>query len=378
VEASAPTPAVPPATTPSGVPTLVTVVVPTFNEVENIPILIERIATAFGQRDFEIIVVDDDSPDRTWAVVEELAHQRPWLRVIRRLHDRGLSSAVVAGFCAARGDALAVIDADLQHDEAILPALADALAEREIAIGSRYIAGGGTGTWSRKRRFLSRSATRLAQFLLGVEVRDPMSGFFMLRRDLFDRISERLNPRGFKILLEILHHAKVDAVAEVPYTFRNRLHGESKLDAGVGLAFLVALYDLKFGRILPRSFILYAAVGLSGVAVNLGVLSCLTRVFGAEERVSVLIAIVVSMITNFLLNNAITFRQVATWKPRKFFRQLIGFVGVSSIGLVINYAVTAFVRDRTGIAIEFASLVGIAVATLWNYLISSHYVWHEE
>ena len=218
-------------------------VLPTYNEAENISRCIEAVCGVLAGREFEIIVADDDSPDRTWEAAEALGNPR--VRVLRRTSNRGLSPAVVEGFGFARGELLGVMDADLQHDEAILPAMIDALDTNEFVIGSRAAAGGSYGDWSRRRRFASWAAAALARAVLGVKVSDPMSGYFVLRRSVFDHVKDRLSPRGFKIMLEILCLARPEPVAEIGYTFRTRQAGASKVSAKVAGQYVRDLWHLR-------------------------------------------------------------------------------------------------------------------------------------
>lgn len=225
-------------------------ILPTYNEAENLEALCHALARVVRPGD-EVIVVDDDSPDRTWEKAEALRAAHPWLRVLRRVGRRGLSSAVMEGFMAARGSVLAVMDADLQHDPQVLRRLVDAVSPATpVAVASRYRDGGSTGSWAAERKFLSRAGTRLAQALLPVAVSDPMSGFFAVDAALFRSVSGRMHPRGFKILLELLSALPRDtAVAEVPLQFHARLHGKSKMSAKVLVAFGWQLLTLAFRRL---------------------------------------------------------------------------------------------------------------------------------
>jgi dolichol-phosphate mannosyltransferase len=242
---------------------MLSLVLPTYNEAENLPTVLREISGILSEFPFEIIVVDDDSPDGTWKKAEEISRQNKHVRVLRRVGRRGLSSAVVEGFSMAKGEALAVADADGQHDYAILPTLYEAvLSGAGIAVGSRYVPGGGTGDWSSERRFLSRLATRLTSLFTGVRVQDPMSGFFAIRRTLFRAIAPNLHPKGFKILLDLLARLpKGTTVREIPYTFKPRTAGTSKLSLAVQFAFLWTLagavwFRLCRGRKLTVVFIL--------------------------------------------------------------------------------------------------------------------------
>lgn len=224
----------------------ISVIVPTFNEAENISILIERLGTALEGHAYEVIVVDDNSPDRTWQVVEEIARHDHRVTVIRRMSERGLSSAVLAGMAAARGAALVAMDADLQHDERRIPELAAAVTSggADVCLGSREAEGGGYGDFRRRRRLASWAGATLARLVLRVPVSDPMSGFFAVGRDRYELIESQVNPRGFKILLEFLARGPKPAVAEVGYVFGERLNGTTKLTGAVVLEYLRALLSL--------------------------------------------------------------------------------------------------------------------------------------
>ena len=225
---------------------LFSLVIPTYDERENILTLLSAAHSALGQRPHEIIVVDDDSPDLTWKVVEEFSATHSWARSIRRRGERGLSSAVIVGFESARGDVLGVMDADLSHDETILPALLDRIeGGADMAIGSRRIKGGGATHWPWYRRLTSSVATRLAQHLLRLEISDPMSGYFVLRRSVYEAARKSLKPTGYKILLELYCRARPRTVAEVPFVFRDRRQGHSKLSGSVIRQFLSMVRALR-------------------------------------------------------------------------------------------------------------------------------------
>jgi len=229
---------------------MLSLVLPTYNEAGNIRQVVKQIQGILQDVPHEIIVVDDDSPDGTWRIVEEMSASDPSVRVLRRVGRRGLSSAAIEGFRTAKGDVLAVADADGQHDYALLPRLYERVRMHGgIAVGSRYVEGGSVGAWDERRRLLSRIATWLALRLCRVKVRDPMSGFFAVSRATFDRVAPGLRPRGFKILFDILIAVpKETPAAEVPYVFRTRGVGESKLSLRVELAFLFSLFEATLRR----------------------------------------------------------------------------------------------------------------------------------
>ena len=226
-------------------PVELSVIAPTYNEAANLEALIAEVGDALRGIEYEILICDDDSPDGTWARAEEIGRRDPRVRVLRRTKDRGLARAVVDGFTHARGKAVACIDADLQHDPAILPKMLQALRDgAQMVVGSRYVAGGGTANWNWRRRFTSWVASRMADFSLGIPLHDPMSGYFLLRREDFLPLRGRLNPDGFKILLEIAAHLPPARVCEVPYTFRCRRAGKSKLSSRVVFAYIFQLFRL--------------------------------------------------------------------------------------------------------------------------------------
>jgi dolichol-phosphate mannosyltransferase len=230
------------------------VIAPTYNETQCIGALISTLEQSLAGIDYEIIISDDDSPDLTWAHAEQLAKLTRRLRVLRRMSNRGLGPAVVEAFAIARGQAVACIDADLQHDPNILPEMLKALERgSELVVGSRYVAGGGTANWSWARRFTSSTATTITKCLLGIKIRDPMSGYFMLRRTDFMRVRPLLKISGFKILLEIAAQMQPGRITEVPYTFRPRAAGDSKLSSKVMFAFLLQLLRLVSARRFTRT-----------------------------------------------------------------------------------------------------------------------------
>ena len=221
------------------------VISPTFNESENVGLLIAELEKFLDGLDYEILISDDDSPDLTWARVQEIGRRNPRVRALRRTSNRGLGASVVDGFTSATGEVVACIDADLQHDPALLPRMYKELIEgSNLVVATRYMPGGGTADWGAIRRLGSWGCTKLAQWVLGIRLRDPMSGYFMMRRDDFLRVRNRLNVRGFKILLEIVAHMRPSRLVEVPYTFGPRAHGESKLTKRIVFAYLAQLWRL--------------------------------------------------------------------------------------------------------------------------------------
>lgn len=357
-------------------------ILPTFNEAGNIPELIGSIRAVLSGIPYEIIIVDDDSPDGTWRVALDLSEGCNDLHVIRRVGRRGLSSAVIEGFLAAKGDVFGVMDADGQHDSALLPKLYEAVAATGgIGIGSRYVEGGSVGQWDERRRFMSRMATKLALVLCKVKVKDPMSGFFAIDRRTFETILPDLNPKGFKILLDFLVHVPKDTpVQEIPFTFGKRLHGESKLSRRVQIEFLEYLYDSAFGKYVSLTFVKYCIVGSVGIAVNVAaflLFSSLVARVGLLQFLRFSLAevgaIETAIISNFLLNNAWTFSHVRL-RGRQAFVGFLKFNGACLFGALANYAVSS-VLFSMGIAELTSVIVGAFTGVLWNYTMNRMFTW---
>jgi dolichol-phosphate mannosyltransferase len=266
---------------------MLSLVIPTYNEVESLPVLLPVVQEALKGIPHEVIIVDDDSPDGTWHKAEELRAFYPTLRVIRRRGERGLSSAVVAGFRAARGEILAVMDADGQHDASLLKKLVETVQiRRGVAVASRYIPGGSTGQWNRRRTFLSRASTRITMLLCRLSVHDPMSGYFAIDRSLFERIAPQLHPRGFKILFDILMRLpRGTPVTEVPYTFAPRTVGQSKLSLSVQWDFIFSLFTLFFERWARAAWIGFLILCIAlGIVLSVRVWNLRTLVLDAQVR----------------------------------------------------------------------------------------------
>lgn len=361
---------------------MLSLVLPTYNEAKNLPELLPKLETVLRDIPHEIIIVDDDSPDETWRIAQELGHDRDDVHVIRRVGRRGLSSAVIEGFLSAKGEVLAVMDADGQHDMDILPKLyASVTGGAGIAIGSRYITGGSVGEWDERRHFMSKVATAMALKVCRVKVSDPMSGFFAVRRNLFQGIAKYLNPKGFKILLDLLVCVPRDTtVEEIPFTFSTRMHGESKLSRRVQIEFIEYLYDVTVGRYIPLTFLKYCIVGGMGVVVHVAtysLLDTLLREYGAIPivgfKLAVLGAIETAIIFNFYLNNVWTF---ATSRMRGF-GALIGFVKYNvacAFGAVANFAVSSYLYSL-GWHDLLAVIIGAFTGVVWNYTMSRFVAW---
>jgi len=354
----------------------ISIVVPTFSEVENITELYERLRGVLGSESWELIFVDDDSPDGTADMARRLANQDHRVRCIQRIGRRGLSTAVVEGALSSSAPYVAVMDADLQHDETILPAMLAELRSRDldIVVGSRYMAGGGTGDWSSRRETISRLASRLAKGLVPENLHDPMSGFFAVRAEAFRGAARKLSGYGYKILLDLFVSASRPLrFAEVPYTFKARLHGESKLDSLVAWEYLMLLVDKRIGHIIAPRLLFFLMVGGTGVAIHYLVLSSLYLGIGITFTVAQLTATLLSMTSNFFLNNLFTYRDQRL-RGGRLVRGLVTFYAVCGLGALANIGVAAYAFSQE---IEWAlsAAAGIIVGTLWNYLATAKYTW---
>ena len=350
-------------------------IVPTYCESQNIAILVERVHQSLSSYSYELVVVDDNSPDGTSEIANSLSQQYP-VRVITRRNERGLASAVVEGFKQARGDILGVIDADLQHPPEVIPELLETvMSGADVVIASRYVEGGGSEGWSASRKIISKGSKLLAQVLLSSArgIKDPLSGFFLLRREVIDGVE--LSPTGYKILLEVLVKGKAREIAEVPYIFRVRERGTSNLTSGEGIRYLKHLTRLTGLQAGAMRFLKFGLVGLSGVLVNEGLLWLLTENLGLYYLLSAAIAVETAIITNFILNDIWTFRDRRTPGNRSLLGRGLKFNLVSLGGLGINIAILWTVTEVVGISYLISNLIGIAGATLWNYTINTLWTW---
>ncbi len=357
---------------------IVTVVVPTFNERDNVTTLYRRLEAAFKDVPWEVVFVDDNSPDGTWQVVRGLSQADSRVRCIRRIGRRGLSGACIEGILAASAPYAAVIDADLQHDETQLPKMLSLLESgaAELVVGSRYVEGGSAASFNKQRAGASAFATEIARRLLKVEVADPMSGFFMIRRDRFEQIAPKLSTQGFKILLDIIASAEGGLrTVEIPYTFGSRLHGESKLDSMVALDFLGLVLAKLTNDAVSLRFLLFAMVGGTGLFVHLGTLFLCLQVFDLPFAESQAIGALVAMTSNFILNNFLTYRDQRL-KGFAILRGLLAFYLVCSVGLLANVGVAFSVYDQEPIW-WLAGAAGALMGVVWNYAISGLFVWRK-
>jgi dolichol-phosphate mannosyltransferase len=361
-------------------PVEIAIVVPTFNERDNVLKLKELLSETLKGRVWELVFVDDDSKDGTYDVLAAEARLDPRMRVIRRIGRRGLATAVVEGILSTTAPIVAVMDADLQHDERVLPDMIAKLdsSGADLVVGSRYTEGGGLGDWNARRRFISKFATDISRLVVKADLTDPMSGFFLIRREAFERAVRRLSGQGYKILLDIVASARPPLkVAETPYTFRNRQHGESKLDSAVTWEYLMLVADKLFGHIIPVRFVMFMAVGGAGVVVHMAILTALYQMSQVAFLPAQTVATVAAMTFNFFVNNTLTYRD----KRRKglvgLTVGLLSFYAVCSIGAVANVGIAAYLHDGASYSWWLSAVAGILVGAVWNYAASSIFTWRK-
>lgn len=357
------------------------VIVPTFNESANVAELHRRVGTALAGRDWEMIFVDDDSPDGTADVVRALAQQDARVRCIQRIGRRGLASACIEGMLASSAPLVAVIDGDLQHDERVLPRMLDLLqvdAGVDVVVGSRYVEGGGTGNWDAQRAGMSRWATRLSHAVVKADLKDPMSGFFMIRQTaVLASVRAGMSAVGFKILLDLLAAApRPLVVRELPYEFRGRFAGESKLDTSVMWDYGIMLLDHWFGRLVPVRFIAFTLVGGFGLLVHLAVLSLLYGLGRVEFVTAQAAATLVAMSSNFVMNNLLTYRdrRLTGWG---WVRGWVSFSLACSVGALANVGVAGWLFNAQHQGWLFAAVAGVVVGAVWNYAVTAVYTWNK-
>ena len=355
---------------------ILTIVVPTLNERDNVKPLIALLDAALANVNWEVMFVDDDSTDDTARRIRALALVDPRVRCIQRIGRRGLSTACIEGVLASSAPYVAVMDADLQHDEALLPRMLEILLTEnvDVVIGSRYAAGGGLGNWAGNRAWISRLGTRLSRLVCNQDIADPLSGFFMCRRDVFEGVVRRLSGHGFKILLDLLaSSSRPLRVCELPFEFRTRRHGESKLDTLVAWEYFALLADKLFGRIVPIRFALFASIGAVGLAVHMpvlwGGLHFAALSFGAAQSIATLAA----MTSNFFLNNILTYRdqRLRGWR---MLRGLLTFYAICAIGATANVGIASYLFNANQ-TWWVAGVLGVIIGAVWNYAMSSIFTW---
>jgi dolichol-phosphate mannosyltransferase len=354
-----------------------TIVVPTFNEKANIPLLVDRLAQLLTSCDWEVIFVDDNSPDGTAAAARAIGASDSRVRCIRRIGRRGLAGACLEGMLASQARYVAVMDADLQHDEGLLVPMLEALraGRADVAVASRYLDGGSAAGLSKQRSRVSRGSNTLVRLLLGIDLTDPMSGHFMIRCDELEAMAPSLSTQGFKILLDILATARGSLrTIELPSTFRERQHGESKLDSKIALDFAALVTAKLTNDAVSARFLLFCMVGLTGIGIHLSILSALLITnlsFGAAQAFATIGAIA----WNFVLNNLFTYRdqRLTGWH---FVTGLIRFQVICAIGAISNVGIATWIYDYDE-TWWIAGLGGALIGTVWNFVVSAALVWRQ-
>lgn len=352
------------------------IVVPTLNERDNIEPLIREIDAVLIGVTWEVVFVDDDSRDGTADFVREIGRRDARVRCVQRIGRRGLSTACIEGALASAAPFIAVTDADLQHDEQLLPVMLQTLKSEplDLVIGSRYVGGAGTFEWNKRRAQISNFATWLSRLVCKADIADPMSGFFMMRRETFEGAMRRLSGQGFKILLDILASSPTPLrFKELPFEFRPRQFGESKLDSLVAWEFGMLIADKLIGHIVPVRFALFAFIGGIGLVVQLAVLWAMLRAVTIGFATAQSVAVVVAIASNFFLNNFFTYRdqRLTGWR---LWRGLISFYVICSIGAVANVDVAAYVFHERPVW-WLAGIAGALVGAVWNYAVSAVFTW---
>ena len=356
-----------------------TVVVPTLNERDNIGTLVDLLDTALDTVSWEVIFVDDDFADGTAERVRELGRRDRRVRCLQRLGRRGLATACIEGALAASAPYIAVMDADMQHDEKLLPQMLAILKSEpvDLVVGSRYVAGGGIGGLDAARANISAFATRLSRIICKAEIADPMSGFFMLRRGALEGALRRLSGQGFKIFLDILASSPQSLrIRELPYNFRERRHGESKLDALVAWEYMMLIADKLIGHVVPVRFALFALVGGIGLLVHMSVLWFALTVVGAAFNSAQASAAVVAMTSNFFINNLFTYRD-RRLRGLALLRGLFTFYAICALGTIANVGIAGYVFSKNEVW-WLAGFAGVVVGSVWNYAVSSVFTWQQK
>lgn len=352
------------------------IVVPTLNEVGNIELLCNKISIVLKEINWEIIFVDDNSTDGTKELLKKISSKHRHIRAIHRINRTGLSSACIEGMLASKAPIVAVMDADLQHDETLLANMFAEFSKKplDIAVASRFKAGAELGDFSAKRELLSNIGNLLSRLVLKVRLTDPLSGFFMLRKEVLIELSPKLYGKGFKILLDIFASSKKPLhFIEIPLRFNTRHSGESKLDTTIALEFIGLLCHKLFGKIIPVRFILFSLVGLTGVGVHLLVLTVLHIFINTQFIWSQTIATYIAMTSNYFINNSFTYRDKKLHGKKLLFG-LVSFYLVCSLGALFNIVFAGFLYEKS-INWAIAGTAGALTGAIWNYALSSVFTW---
>jgi dolichol-phosphate mannosyltransferase len=355
------------------------IIVPTFNERINVPLLVERLTRTLAGCDWEVVFVDDNSPDGTSAIARGIGEGDRRVRCMRRIGRRGLAGACIEGMLASQARYVAVMDADLQHDETLLVAMLDQLRhnDTDLVVASRYVDGGSAdGLSSPHRARASRWSNVLARRFLGVTVSDPMSGFFMIRRAAFEELAPALSPQGFKLLLDIVATARGRLrIAELPQVFRERLHGESKLDSKIVLDFVALILAKLTNDAVSFRFLLFCTVGLTGIAIHMAILQVALEIAGLTFGEAQTVATVGAIAWNFVLNNMFTYRDQRLG-GLALLTGLVRFQLVCAVGAVSNVGIASVIYDYDS-DWWIAGLGGALMGAVWNYVVSAAFVWRQ-
>ena len=359
---------------------LLSIISPTYNEADNIVKFVNLIELTLKNYNYEIIFVDDNSSDKTHEIIKNLSSTNPHVRCLRRIGRRGLSSAVIEGCLASSSDLLLIMDADLQHDEKKIPLMIKLIEEKQLdlIIASRFLSHKKVLGLTKYRNALSKFANFLANTISKAKLTDPMSGFFLIKRTIFDQIAPNLSGLGFKILLDIFSSSKNTLkYKEISFTFKKRVHGESKLDSLVLWEYLLLLWQSKFGNIIPARFFSFCLIGGSGVFVHIVALYFFIN-FNFSFLYAQTLSTLVAMTSNFFLNNMLTYRDKRK-KGLAAFKALFLFYLTCGIGASANIGISnlLYVSNISGVSgiWYFSGLIGAIVGSIWNFLMSSLVTW---
>ena len=355
------------------------IIVPTYNERDNIGELSSRVASELSAVNWELIFVDDNSPDGTAIIAQQLGRIDPRVRCIRRVGRRGLASACIEGMLSSNARFFIVMDADLQHDPSSLPEIYKLLISNtaDLVIASRYMSGGTVSDWDERRKSMSRLATRLAKIICNRPISDPMSGFFGLKREVLDACLVKLSTIGFKILLDIIASSDRDIrISEVPLQFSSRATGQSKLNYNVMWEYILLILDKLFGNYIPVRFMAFATIGATGIFVHMIVLAVFFKGIGLQFAVSQAIATGVAIIFNYTLNNILTYAG-HTLQGIDWIKGLISFSLICGVGAVANVGAAnyLFLKDFQW---ALAAVSGIVLSAVWNYAVTAQYTWSKK
>ena len=354
------------------------IVIPTFNERDNIEPLLRLLEQALPNIEYEVIFVDDDSRDQTSAKVRAIGRENPRVRVLHRVGRRGLSSACLEGMMSTAAPYIAVMDADLQHDERILPAMLEKLkaGNLDLVTATRNAAGGAMGEFTQGRVRLSHLGRRLSTMVSRTDLSDPMSGFFIVDRRFLEEVVHSASGLGFKILLDLVASAQRPVrFAEVPYTFRKRIHGTSKLDILVGIEYLQLLLDKTVGDLVPPRFLMFSMVGAAGYGIFVGLMAVLISGFSVPFLTAQIVTTCVAMVANFFLNNLLTYRD-RRLRGSRLWTGLVTFMIACSVGAFVNIRVAQYLRG-IGEQWYIAGGIGLVIGSVWNYGVTSIFTWRQ-